>query len=43
MIPFYDFANHTFMEDVDHFKYFFFDDVHKEYVMKAYKDFNINE
>lgn len=26
MIPFYDLANHTFMEGVDHFKYFFYDD-----------------
>ncbi|KAL4489971.1 hypothetical protein ABPG72_010870 [Tetrahymena utriculariae] len=39
MIPFYDLANHTFMEGTDHFKYFYFDQISKEYVMRAYKNF----
>ncbi|KAL4484476.1 hypothetical protein ABPG74_019653 [Tetrahymena malaccensis] len=43
MIPFYDLANHTFMEGTDHFKYFYFDQINKEYVMRAYKDFIADE
>ncbi|EAR91761.1 SET domain protein (macronuclear) [Tetrahymena thermophila SB210] len=43
MIPFYDLANHTFMEGIDHFKYFYFDQISKEYVMRAYKHFVAEE
>lgn len=38
MVPFYDLANHTFMENTDHFKLFCFDEKRRCYLLNAYQD-----
>lgn len=43
LVPYYDVCNHEFLNDVNHFNYFYFDKEKKTYVLKAYKDFEPNE
>ena len=43
MVPYYDFCNHAFLKDVNSFEHFYFDKTRKTYVLKAYKNFDVNE
>ena len=43
LVPYYDFCNHNFLQDINAFKYFYYDKMKKMYILKAYKNFEENE
>ena len=43
LVPYYDFCNHAFLKDINAFDHFYYEKNRNSYVLKAYKEFEVNE